>query len=97
VPDISKDTSSLINKGGIGIKSFDGHYSLINGCPTLATAEENQGEWHFSGVEDSLELIQELGAQGEGVVLEWPEGKPFELVGNVSFNNCRLNIKGGED
>jgi len=71
--------------------------SLINGCPTLATAEENQGEWHFPGVDDSLELIQELGAQGEGVVLEWPEGKPFELVGNLSFNNCSLNIKGGED
>lgn len=71
--------------------------SLINGCPTLASAEENQGEWHFPGVEDSLELIQELGAQEEGVVLEWPEGKPFELVGNVSFNNCKLNIKGGED
>jgi len=71
--------------------------SLINGCPTFATAEENYGEWHFPGVEDSLELIQELGAQGDGVVLEWPEGKPFELVGNVSFNNCRFNIKGGED
>jgi hypothetical protein len=70
---------------------------LINGCPTLASAEENQGEWHFPGVEDSLELIQELGARGEGVVLEWPEGKPFEVVGNVSFNQCRLNIKSGED
>ena len=72
---------------------------LINGCPTLAAAEENQGEWHFPGVEESLELIQELGARAEAgdVVLEWPEGKPFELVGNVSFNNCRLNIRGGED
>ncbi len=70
---------------------------LINGCPPFATAEENQGEWHFPEVEDSLELIQELGAPGQGVVLEWPEGKPFELVGNVSFNNCRLNIKGRED
>jgi len=71
--------------------------SLINGCPTLASAEENQGEWHFPGVEESLELIQELGAKEEGVVVEWPEGKPFELVGNASFNNCKLNIKGGED
>ncbi len=71
--------------------------SLINGCPTLAIAEENQGEWHFPGVEASLELIQELGAKDEGVVVEWPEGKPFELVGRASFNNCKLNIKGGED
>ncbi len=74
---------------------------LMRGCPTLATAEENLGEWHFPGVEESLELIQELGAQAEAeaeeVVLEWPEGKPFELVGSVSFNHCRLNIKGGED
>ena len=70
---------------------------LINRCPTLASAEENQGEWHFPEVEDSLELIQELVIQSEDVVLEWPEGKPFELVGSVSFNNCRLNIKGEED
>ena len=72
---------------------------LMSGCPTLATAEENQGEWHFPGVGESLELLQELGAQAEteDVVLEWPEGKPFELVGNVSFNHCRLNIKGGKD
>ncbi len=70
---------------------------LINGCPTLANAEEHQGEWHFPGVEASLELLQELDAQGEGIVLEWPEGKPFEQVGTISFNNCRFNIKGGED
>ncbi len=70
---------------------------LINKCPTLATVEENQGEWHFPGVEESLELIQELGARGEGVVVEWPEGKPFELVGKVSFDHCRLNIKGEQD
>ncbi|MDY0220951.1 MAG: DEAD/DEAH box helicase [Desulfobacterium sp.] len=74
--------------------------SLINGCPTLANAEENQGEWHFPGVEDSLDLIQELGSQVEGVegvVLEWPEGKPFEVVGSLSFHNCKFNIKGEED
>lgn len=70
---------------------------LINECPTLATVEENQWEWHFPGLEESLELIQELGARGEGVVLEWPEGKPFELVGKVSFDHCRLNIKGEQD
>ncbi|BBO88980.1 SWF/SNF family helicase [Desulfosarcina ovata subsp. ovata] len=72
---------------------------LLSGTPTLAAAEENQGEWHFPDVADSLELIQELGVQveKEGVMLEWPEGKPFELVGNISFDNCRLNIKGGED
>ncbi|WP_419662364.1 DEAD/DEAH box helicase [Desulfosarcina variabilis] len=72
---------------------------LMSGCPTLAAAEENQGEWHFPDVAESLELIQELGVQveKEGVVLEWPEGKPFELVGNISFDNCRLNINGGED
>ena len=70
---------------------------LINGCPTLASADEHQGEWHFPGVEEALELLQELGARGEGVVIEWPEGRAFELVGNVSFDNCRFNIKGGED
>lgn len=66
---------------------------LIDGCPTLATAEENQGKWHFPGVEESLELLQELERQEEadGIVLEWPEGKPFELLGNVSFTNCRVN------
>ena len=72
---------------------------LMDGCPTLATAEENQGEWHFPGVEESLTLLEELEIQEEtdGIVLEWPEGKPFELLGDVSFSNCRLNIKGGED
>lgn len=72
---------------------------LIEGCPTLATAEENQGEWHFPGVEESLALLQELEIQekADTIVLEWPEGKPFEVVGNVSSTNCRLNIKGGED
>ncbi len=72
---------------------------LINECPTLAAGEENQGEWYFPVVEDALELMQDLGVQAEteGIVLEWPEGKPFELLGQVSFNHCRLNISGGED
>ena len=103
-PPGSKGKNVIARVGGIQMKTTrnlkvekERALNLINGCPTLAIAEENQGEWLFPGVEESLELMQELEKQEEGVVLEWPEGKPFELVGNVSFNNCKLNIKGGGD
>jgi len=103
-PPGSKGKNVIARVGGIQMKTTrdlevekELALNLINGCPTFASAEENQGEWLFPGVEESLELMQELRTQEEGVVLEWPEGKPFELVGNVSFDNCKLNIKGGGD
>jgi len=71
--------------------------TLLDACPVLKSAEENQGEWCLPEVEESLGLIQEMEAQGESITLEWPEGQPFKLVGTASFNTCRLNIKKQEE
>ncbi|WP_300672570.1 DEAD/DEAH box helicase [Desulfoluna sp.] len=71
--------------------------ALVDACPSLQRAEAELGEWCFPEVEEALELIQEMDAQGERIILSWPEGKPFTLEGTASLHQCRLNIKKEDD
>lgn len=71
--------------------------ALISSSPSLQRAEAEMGEWCFPEVEEALELIQEMEAQGEKITLAWPEGQPFTLEGTASLSQSRVSIKKQED
>jgi len=70
---------------------------LIDNCPTLQNYEENQGEWLFDDIGDSLEVLLELDELRQQIVLEWPEGEKFKLAGQASLNQFHLSIKQHKD
>ncbi|MCP4693360.1 MAG: DEAD/DEAH box helicase, partial [Desulfobacterales bacterium] len=71
--------------------------NVVARCPTLRKAEENQGEWLVDEVHDCLELLLELDDPDQDIVLEWPEGKKFNLAGKAALNQFHLNIKRQKD
>jgi hypothetical protein len=70
---------------------------LIDHCPTLQRYEENQGEWLLDEIGDSLEVLLELDALRQQIVLEWPEGEKFKLAGQATLNQLYLSIKQQKD
>ncbi|VVS93907.1 DEAD/DEAH box helicase [Desulfoluna spongiiphila] len=71
--------------------------ALVSASPSLQRAEAELGEWCLPEVEDALDLIQEMEAQGERITLFWPEGKPFTLEGTASLAQSRVSIKKQDD
>jgi hypothetical protein len=66
---------------------------LIQHCPILQVVEENNGEWLIDHPEDCLELLTQLEAVRDQIVLEWPEGQKFKLLGDASINQLQIKIK----
>lgn len=62
-------------------------------CPTLARVEEYQGEWLLDDPEDCLELLLELQALGDRVVVEWPEGETLRIKQQGNFDSLHLNLQ----
>ncbi|MEO1261622.1 MAG: DEAD/DEAH box helicase [Bacteroidota bacterium] len=64
-------------------------------CPTLFRMEAHNLEWHFTEVEDCLNVLVELEplrAAGE-VVLEHPRGEKLRISGHLGFDQLSLGIK----
>ncbi|MBC8180368.1 DEAD/DEAH box helicase [candidate division KSB1 bacterium] len=70
---------------------------LIDNCPTLQHYEENHGEWLLDDIGDCLEVLLELDELRQQIVLEWPEGEKFKLVGHASLDQFHLSIKQQQD
>jgi superfamily II DNA or RNA helicase len=66
--------------------------AAVSACPTLLRAEETDGEWLVEDPQDCLQLLLELQALGEAVVLEWPEGEKLRISHHASFEQLKLNI-----
>ncbi|MBK7001473.1 MAG: DEAD/DEAH box helicase [Rhodoferax sp.] len=71
--------------------------ALVNKCPTL---ERNSGtdagtdnEWVLDDPACCLEVLFELRELKGSIVLEWPEGEKFKLLGQSSFKHFHLNIQ----
>ncbi|HEY9849785.1 MAG TPA: hypothetical protein V6D28_10025 [Leptolyngbyaceae cyanobacterium] len=60
--------------------------AVITACPTLTRMEEEDGEWLIEDSENCLELLLELQALGDKVVLEWPEGEKLRINPHFSQN-----------
>ncbi|WP_253188051.1 DEAD/DEAH box helicase [Leptolyngbya sp. 'hensonii'] len=71
--------------------------AAIAACPTLVRQPEQEGEWRVEDPEDCLELLLELQALGENIVLEWPEGEKIRVSHQASLQNLRLKIQRQND
>ncbi len=73
--------------------------AVMTGCPSLRLAvREEAGDWLLAKPEECLELLLQVEALAPGeVVLEWPEGVRFKLLGKSSGSGFTMRIKQDTD
>jgi SNF2 family DNA or RNA helicase len=71
--------------------------AAIAACPTLTQQEKQDNEWLLEDLEDCLELLLQLQALGDSVVIEHPEGEKFRVSHQATLKDFRLNIKRQND
>jgi superfamily II DNA or RNA helicase len=71
--------------------------TAIAACPTLNRAEEQDGEWLIEEPEDCLELLLELQALKETVVIEWPEGEKLRVKHQADLKDFQMTIQREHD
>lgn len=71
--------------------------SVVAACPTIAQQEQQDGEWLVHDPEDCLELLLELQALGDSVVLEWPEGEKLRVSHQAGLKDFQLQIQRQRD
>ncbi len=71
--------------------------SAIAACPTFTRTEEQDGEWLIEQPEDCLELLLELQALGDTVVLEWPQGEKLRVKHQADLKDFQLSIQRQQD
>ncbi|GAA6623014.1 hypothetical protein [Scytonema sp. NUACC26] len=67
--------------------------AVVAACPTLTRHEEREGEWLVNELENCLELLQELQALEDSIILEWPEGEKFRIGHRADFNDFQMKIQ----
>ncbi|WP_017295787.1 DEAD/DEAH box helicase [Geminocystis herdmanii] len=70
---------------------------VIKQCPTLILYSGEQGEWLIENPEECLELLLELQALDDQVIVEWPQGQKFKVTHQANFDSLRLQIRGQKD
>jgi len=71
--------------------------AAIAACPTLVENPEEDGEWLIGDPEMCLELLLELQALGDSVILEWPQGEKLKVSQRLGFQNFSLKIQRQND
>ncbi|SMD08264.1 Superfamily II DNA or RNA helicase, SNF2 family [Desulfocicer vacuolatum DSM 3385] len=71
--------------------------AIVEACPSLDFLEPVAGEWLVGEPEDALELLLDLKACPEDLVLAWPQGEKMQVRSRVSFDEITLNIKKDRD
>jgi len=71
--------------------------AAIAACPTLTRIEEQDGEWLIEQSEDCLELLIELQALRDTVVLAWPEGEKLRVKHQADLKDFQLSIQRQQD
>ena len=66
---------------------------VLDRCPALGAAEQNEDEWLIADPEGCLELLEELRALGEAVRTEWPEGQTLRITPPAEARHLRLTLK----
>ena len=69
----------------------------IAACPTFLQYEKQDNEWLIDDPEACLELLLELQALGDAIVIEHPEGEKFRVAHQSTLKDFRLNIKRQND
>ena len=65
---------------------------LVAACPALEQTVEEDGQWIFADPQDCLELLLELQALGDSVVVEWPQGGRLQVRHQASSDQLSLKI-----
>jgi SNF2 family DNA or RNA helicase len=71
--------------------------AVLAACPTLIQQEERDGEWLVDDPEACLELLLELQALEDNVVMEWPEGEKLRVNYHASLKDFHLTIQRQRD
>src|SRR5579883_2292383 len=71
--------------------------ALIKACPTLNSSEEQDGEWLIEDPQECLELLVELQALGDTVVIAWPEGEKLRVKHHADLKDFQLTIQRQQD
>ncbi len=67
--------------------------ALVAVCPVLRDANEQHGERLVDDPQDCLELLLQLQAQADKVLLAWPEGEKFKLSRELGSSQFSMTIK----
>ena len=71
--------------------------TLIAACPVLEQIENTHGEWLLDEPELCLELLAQLQALSDAVVIAWPEGQKFRLSAALGAGQMSLSARGEGD
>jgi superfamily II DNA or RNA helicase len=71
--------------------------AAIAACPTLNDYPKDDGEWWIEEPEDCLELLLELQALGDTVIIEWPEGEKLRVSRQAGLGDFQLKIQRQND
>jgi superfamily II DNA or RNA helicase len=71
--------------------------AAIAACPTLSAQPQENGECLVEDPQECLELLLELQALGDTVVLEWPEGEKLRVSHQASLQDLQLKIERQND
>lgn len=66
--------------------------SVVSDCPVLNRQESADGEWIMDDPVISLELLLELKACEDRIIMEWPQGEKLKVRREVSFDRLSMNI-----
>ncbi|MGV1099356.1 DEAD/DEAH box helicase [Thiovibrio sp. JS02] len=67
--------------------------SVEESCPMLVAAPDLEREWILQDPEECLQLLLELQALPESVLIEWPEGEKLTVSPPAELNQILLNIR----
>ncbi len=74
--------------------------AVIDACPILVDYSEDSeavGEWLIEATEDSLELLLQLQALGDEIIIEWPEGEKFRLSRQLGLSDFKFDVRKEND
>jgi superfamily II DNA or RNA helicase len=67
--------------------------AAIAACSTLTNYSEEDGEWRIEEPEACLELLLDLQALGDAIIVEWPKGEKLRVRRQSSVGDFRLKIQ----
>ncbi|MDX2229652.1 MAG: SNF2-related protein [Leptolyngbyaceae cyanobacterium bins.349] len=71
--------------------------AAIAACSVLVENPEQDGEWILDDPEVCLELLLELQALGDSIILEWPQGEKLKVSHRLGFQDFSLKIQRQND
>jgi len=70
---------------------------VIDACPTIPNEANSDSEWLIEDPESCLEVLLELQALEDRIVLEWPEGEKIRISHRAGLNDFKLSIQRQND